>query len=61
MKQSKFVHRKIVIGDCTTFEIGECFNPRRYNGWCDIRVCEGFWGDEAMCKKVVRAMNKEIK
>jgi len=61
MKQPKFVYRKIVIGDCTTYEIGECFNPRRYDSWCDRRVCEGFWGDEAQCKWTVRAMNKASK
>ena len=41
-----------------TYEIGECDNPRSYEGWCDRRVCEGFWGNEELCRRTVNAMNQ---
>jgi hypothetical protein len=44
--------------ECKTYEIGECDNPRSYNGWCDRRVCEGFWGNEQLCQQTVDAMNR---
>ena len=42
---------------CRTYEIGECDNPRSTDMWCDRRVCEGFWGNEALCRQFVDAMN----
>ena len=41
-----------------TYEIGQCDNPRSHNGWCDRRVCEGFWGNEQLCAGTVDAMNR---
>lgn len=54
----RFVYRLFERGQVRTYEIGECDTPRTYpEGWCDRRVCEGFWGDEEMAKKVVALLN----
>ena len=56
---SEFVYRlQPSSNKCRTYEIGERDNPRSYDGWCDRRVCEGFWGDEDLCRKAVDAMNR---
>jgi len=52
-----YVYRMVEHGAEHIFEIGECDTPRSYDGWCDRRVCEGFWGDERQCRWVVDAMN----
>jgi len=55
----RFVYRlQPSSGKCRTYEIGECDNPRSYDGWCDRRVCEGFWGNDELCRKTVDAMNR---
>ena len=61
MKKKKYVYR---LQDPTNdvlhiYEIGECDNPRSYDGWCDRRICEGFWGDEKVCQQAVKALNKK--
>jgi len=54
----RFVYRLHERGKCRTYEIGENDNPRTSpEEWCDRRVCEGFWGDEEMCKRVVSLLN----
>lgn len=54
----RFVYRLYERGKCRTYEIGENDNPRTSpKEWCDRRVCEGFWGDEEMCKQVVSLLN----
>ena len=54
----RFVYRLYERGKCRTYEIGENDNPRTSpKEWCDRRVCEGFWGDEEMCKHVVSLLN----
>ena len=54
----RFVYRLHERGKCKTYEIGENDNPRTSpEEWCDRRVCEGFWGDEEMCKRVVSLLN----
>ena len=54
----RFVYRLYERGKCRTYEIGENDNPRTSpEEWCDRRVCEGFWGDEEMCKRVVSLLN----
>ena len=54
----RFVYRLYERGKCRTYEIGENDNPRTSpNEWCDRRVCEGFWGNEEMCKQVVSLLN----
>ena len=54
----RFVYRLVERGQVRTYEIGECDTPRTYpQGWCDRRVCEGFWGDEEIAKKVVALLN----
>ena len=54
----RFVYRLYERGKCRTYEIGENDNPRTsLKEWCDRRVCEGFWGDEEMCKRVVFLLN----
>ena len=54
----RFVYRLHECGKCKTYEIGENDNPRTSpEEWCDRRVCEGFWGDEEMCKRVVSLLN----
>ena len=59
--KKRFVYRSTQIESCTTYEIGECDSPRKHEStWCDRRVCEGFWGDEARCKFTVEAMNKAL-
>lgn len=39
------------------YEIGEISEPRTCDGWCDIRICKGFWGDEEKVKDFVDIMN----
>ena len=54
----RFVYRLYERGKCRTYEIGENDSPRTSpKEWCDRRVCEGFWGDEEMCKRVVSLLN----
>ena len=54
----RFVYRLYERGKCRTYEIGELDNPRTSpKEWCDRRLCEGFWGDEESCKKVVYLLN----
>lgn len=54
----RFVYRLYERGKCRTYEIGKNDNPRTSpKEWCDSRVCEGFSGDEEMCKKVVSLLN----
>ena len=54
----RFVYRLYERGKCRTYEIGENDNPRTSpKEWCDRRVCEGFWGAEEMCKRVVSLLN----
>jgi hypothetical protein len=54
----RFVYRLYERGKCRTYEIGELDNPRTLpKEWCDRRLCEGFWGDEESCKKVVSLLN----
>ena len=54
----RFVYRLYERGKCRTYEIGENDNPRiSPKEWCDRRVCEGFWGDEETCKRVVSLLN----
>jgi hypothetical protein len=58
---SRFVYRLYERGKCRTYEIGELYNPRTSpKEWCDRRLCEGFWGDEESCKKVVYLLNNPI-
>ena len=55
---SKYVYRlQPSNGVVKSYEVGECDNPRSYDGWCDRRVCEGFWGNEDKCKLFVQTMN----
>ncbi len=55
----RFVYRGTHGNNTHVFEIGECDNPRSFPAeWCDRRVCEGFWGDEALCLQTVDAMNR---
>jgi hypothetical protein len=54
----RFTYRLYERGKVRTYEIGELDNPRTSpNEWCDRRLCEGFWGDEENCKKVVSLLN----
>lgn len=54
----RFVYRLYERGKCRTYEIGENDSPRTSpKEWCDRRVCEGFWSDEEMCKRVVSLLN----
>jgi len=54
----RFTYRLYERGQVRTYEIGELYNPRTSpNEWCDRRLCEGFWGDEESCKKVVSLLN----
>ena len=54
----RFTYRLYERGKVRTYEIGELDNPRTSpNDWCDRRLCEGFWGDEETCKKVVSLLN----
>ncbi len=54
----RFTYRLYERGKVRTYEIGELDNPRTSpNEWCDRRLCEGFWGDEESCKKVVSLLN----
>lgn len=54
----RFVYRLHERRKCRTYEIGENDSPRTSpKEWCDRRVCEGFWGDEEMCKRVVSLLN----
>jgi hypothetical protein len=54
----RFTYRLFERGQVRTYEIGEIDNPRTSpREWCDRRLCEGFWGDEEMCKKVVSLLN----
>lgn len=54
----RFVYRLYERGKCRTYEIGENDKPRTsQKEWCDRRMCEGFWGDEEMCKRVVSLLN----
>ena len=58
---SRFVYRLYERGKCRTYEIGELDSPRTSpKEWCDRRLCEGFWGDEESCKKVVYLLNNHI-
>jgi hypothetical protein len=55
----RFVYRLYERGKCRTYEIGENDTPRTSpKEWCDRRLCEGFWGDEESCKKVVLLLNQ---
>ena len=54
----RFTYRLFERGQVRTFEIGQLNNPRTSpKEWCDRRLCEGFWGDEESCKKVVSLLN----
>ena len=54
----RFVYRLYERGKCRTYEIGENDTPRTSpKEWCDRRLCEGFWGDEESCKKVISLLN----
>ena len=54
----RYVYRRTSRGPVTTYEIGECDNPRSHpEEWCDRRVCEGFWGDYKKATMTVDAMN----
>jgi hypothetical protein len=54
----RFTYRLYEHGKVRTYEIGELDNPRTLpKEWCDRRLCEGFWGDEERCKKVVSLLN----
>lgn len=54
----RFTYRLVERGQVRTFEIGQLDNPRTSpKEWCDRRLCEGFWGDEESCKKVVSLLN----
>lgn len=53
-----FTYRLYEREQVRTYEIGELDNPRTSpKEWCDRRLCEGFWGDEESCKKVVALLN----
>lgn len=54
-----YVYRLRERGSVRTYEIGYIKQPTssNLNNWCDNRVCEGFWGDEEMVKKVVSLLN----
>jgi hypothetical protein len=55
---ARFTYRLCERGKVRIYEIGELDNPRTSpNEWCDRRLCEGFWGDEKSCKKVVSLLN----
>lgn len=58
-----YVYRLRKSGNVRSYEIGYIEQPttafrKEYpDSWCDSRICEGFWGNEEMAKKVVSLLN----
>lgn len=61
MKIDKFVVREVKAGNVTYYEIGATYEPRICSEWCDVRVCEGFWGNMRDAYQTVNLMNLNIK
>ena len=41
-----------------SYEVGEIYAPRSHpEEWCDRRLCEGFWGNEAEVANMVKMLN----
>lgn len=60
-KHKLYVYRESLRAKVKTYEIGyinDEYTPAHI-GWCDVRLCEGFWGSEDEAKNVVDLLNRQ--
>lgn len=60
-----FVFRRIEPSNNSIYEeyeIGAHTKPRTFpDCWCDMKICQGFYGEIEMCVKFVALLNKHYK
>jgi hypothetical protein len=55
---SRFVYRQNPVSK-GVYEIGVWHEPRiSPEEWCDMRICEGFWGDRYLVEEIVDKLNQ---